>query len=498
MKQTIKYLFTLLISGVLLAACTETAVEEKGMLEVSLKEGIFNTQTKTIIIDVRTNQKEWNYLIGADWITGEKNGDKLILEASPNNTGTTRYSSVMITAGKLVAHIDLEQHSGQSALSTNKSVYTLGQWSERLTIPIISGNRSWEVTVSEDWLVAIPNLIKGEILVNVSENLSREDRSGIIFVEDKPSGEAISIEVRQHGVLWFILPYVGFDEEIESIKTFEAQRRSVLTSSSDTGMVETWMFETQSPILSRAEYALVNGKLTTATLYGPIHLIRKEADALFNFIEGQGYSEEGEDYVNRQLGVKVRIGRTITGKEVALIFEPIPIQPTPQPSFSTFPLGFAEQSDWQKKGEKEINEWTTKQGFEYSEGLSSEDNERQTKKLTYVSSNDASDIAQMAFFVSTAPGDKTTPIMSIFMTYLDRPELVNKFFWEKNGQYHITNEFLQLARNSGFSYVRKDGIGTHIFENPSTSTLFGVKMIVPGAGSILKPFVMTQVEYNKN
>lgn len=498
MKRFIQSLFIILsIFGILPVACSDDREDKpEPLLTVSSEDVVFGAENKSVTIDVTTNEKEWDFIIGADWLSCKKMGNKLVLDASVNNTGVARYSTLIVTAGRLTRHIDLTQMPEGSTFSTKETSYSLGQWAEKWVIPILSQTASWKINVSEDWLTAIPNRTRNEILVDVSANFSREERFAIILVEDEISGKSLSIEIKQSGMLWFILPYLTFGDGIKKIEDFEAQRRSIYYSTvPSSGKGDTWVFNTHSPIFHRIEYTLLNGKLVRSTVYAPIHLVKKELDGLFEFIEANGYTEEKDSYVNRAEGVLLQIGQTPAGDEVALSFEYLPIQTDPQPTFSTFPLGFAAQENWQTKGEADITAWAGSNGFAYNEALSKIDDDKKEKRLTYVPTDASNDLSQVVFMLSTDPERKDMPIVKIFMIYKAQPQTEQKFFWEKHEQYYLTNEFLELGKASGFAYVRQQPSGIHVFRNNKTSTLFGVVMIIPEGNS--KPFVFTQIEYSK-
>lgn len=509
MKQIHQHILcwmALLIAGV--SSCSSPDLPEPvSSLELSHQELVLDASSSTASIEIKGTQDQWSYLLGVQWLACTQSGKTLKIEAQPNQTGRTRSTTIIIKTATDVARLLVTQSFGGSAISAERSSYSISQWGGELAIPIHTNSHNWEASVSEDWLEAYPNTAKGELIVRVSESLIRDTRSASIVLRESSSGESFILEVNQSGVLYMLLPYLKFGDNIGAIQTFEEARRSQLVgqpgtpgdSPFDKPNTDLWKFKTQSPLFTRIEYRIPRDKLTEVDVYCSLEGLTKELANIHQYLLDQGFVERSDlNYYNRTLETSVTIGRAANGREGQLHYVYTPAQPTPQPTFDTFPGGIVtEQGDWTSNTKEKIHTWETNHQGETSnpDGVLSID--KLTLKLTYFPSNDdASDLSMTYYTLSTDPSQAKNPLIRVQHFYKDEEATTKKFFWIKDGSYILTDEFVELARKANFIFVKKDNYGQHIFYNSKQETICAVRAIISSPGSTLKPFV--SIEFIKN
>lgn len=488
-----------------LGSCTKDLPTPPDSIELSASEITLSADQSISTIEVRGATANWSYILGAEWLKASQQGNTLQLKADPNYTGRERKTTIVISSGADVANLIVKQSADGSAISIDQDTYNIDQWGGEFVVPVKTTVRNWEVLSSENWLQVYANRAKGELVMTIKEHTDRQDRRASIIVRDPRSRAIQTLQITQRGILYMLLPYLGFGEELSNIQAFERARRSELVGQpgstdkySSLPNRDLWKFKTHSPLFTRVEYRIPVDKLTEAYAYCSFKEWQRNLEEIKQYILSQGFEERSElRFYSKGHQTLIELGFTVTSPKegyIRCIYEPA--QSMTYPSFEVFPAGLVAEEDWTSYTKDRIHTWETNHQGETSSPNGDADETTQTLKLTYFPKDENSPLSMTQYTLSTQSKDTTAPLMRIMSFYVDDLAVTNKFFWEKDGAYYLTEEFMALAKAANFAYSRKDNLGKHIFYNNDKKVECAIKVIIPVTNSGLKPFVT--IEFTKS
>lgn len=486
MKYLLRYTTTLLALLVIgLCGCTTDLIDAQSDLSVSVHEIVFDNQTMETTVEVKTSQTEWSYVAGVDWIECTRLGNKLQVKAKPNMTGADRVTTLIITSGLFTDKIVVKQGAGNgAALFTDKTDYKIEQWGDHLVIPIYSRNKDWEAVSTEDWLTVQANKVKGELRVQVAETELRLERKASILVRNLETGEHLTINVTQDGIMYFIFPYLQFGEGEDKFIKFEEARKSILLSKpgDDYSSSDLYKFKTHSKIFHRTEYRVKDNKLVVAYAYSEISKLDNVFSEFLDYLHSLGYEDvpgSGLQFYNKGTETLCEIGLSSNRTEAYFSYSYLPVQRNPLPTFNTFPTRLADQDNWAFYTTDQLYAWETSQGFVTTKKEGHANALKTKVTITYRPQNpDNSDFASIVYTMKKDEKTKQMRISTMQMTLKEGEATMNKVFWSKNSQYYLTKEFLALADKATFKYVSKNALGKHLFISNSKNLLLSVHVEV--------------------
>lgn len=156
-------------------------------------DGKSSTQTITV-----TSNFDWKANTTNEWISLRREGNKLHITVTENNSGYRRWASVDIS-GKKSATINIEQQTAHMTIS--ESSLNFGNTAGTITLSVDAEAR-WTATSSNYWIQVSPTTGdsgKSTVEISVSANESISDRNGWIYFKIGATTE-ITIPVKQKGL----------------------------------------------------------------------------------------------------------------------------------------------------------------------------------------------------------------------------------------------------------------------------------------------------------
>lgn len=487
MKYLLKY--TVALVGLLalgLASCTNDILldeEKSAELALSQYEVLLDNTTLETDVDVTTGKGSWSCISSADWLECTKSGNKIHLMAKNNDTGSERMTKVIVTAGSATKQLVVKQTTSidGGAISTDKTEFEVDQWGESFVIPIYTASKDWEVISSEDWVTVRPNIIKGEIQVIVAETEERPDRYANILVRDVNTGDNLAIKVSQKGIMYIILPFLKFGENIDPLMAFEEARKSTVIgrpgdNSGAYGAVnkDLWKFSTKSKLFPRMEYRFVDDKMTQAYAYSNVFELDKIYDEFVAYLADLGFvpDERKFKFFNKKMEMMAELGLGSSSDEIYILYTYLPSQKQAYPTFEQFPGRISNVVGWGSYDKDKIYEWETANNGVTNKKDGSVSRFSKTRTIYYTSEDP---LAPEKTTYSLKPDESgIEKIISISLAF--RESDTTKFVWEKDGVYYLTDEFMALSTKSKMRYVGKNG-DVFLFSHTETGNYYRLKIV---------------------
>ncbi len=246
-----KKLFTtwVLLCFLIAASCTKDDVDEP-TLALSQQFIEFEKSSGEKSITVTTNQLKWDAFATNNWVTLNRNGDKLTVKTTDNPNPAARKTTVIVTAGGLIQKVEVTQTDGDLIIEWDAEETAFDPFETTRTVHVIPNTGNWTAETDAVWITVDAAPLKKEITLTVKENPDREPRRGYISVK---SGNKIqTVEITQQGAMYYILPFLQQPVTWPEIEKFETARRSRLIESAPS---KDWrVMETNSPAFTRIRY----------------------------------------------------------------------------------------------------------------------------------------------------------------------------------------------------------------------------------------------------
>lgn len=489
-----------LLALFLLTACSEDLVPKMSELIVSEKELVLQgSGDEMATLQVKTNSVDWSFACGESWLKIVRSGSNLQCRAEDNNTGVSRYAKIILTSGQLIEEVIVEQLASHNSISADINELRVTQWGGTFTVNVNVAHDNWEPIVSEEWLHATPNTIKGSVVLTVAATSQREERSASLTIRDKQTGNAFDIKVTQDAIVYMLVPYFPFNDAHKAVEDFELSRRSVILERPASSVISGGNTEyllkvrTISPLFYRIEYLFRKGKMVEATMYAPFATLNEELFVL-SWLMANGYEDQGGSrFFNANNRATVVKGVLRTGAEWYLRFSYTPLQPQPQETFAEFPWGIVAEDDYQLYGREQIHDWETNKGSTTNSSENIQDVANGLEALTYhLSSTSQYPFIKTRYTFSTKPEDNHAPLKVVLHSFPAVEEVSKKVVWIYEGKPLLTEEFSALAKRNGFVYQGLTSDGRHVLFNDSRKIHMGVGYVTTGTSI---PYVTIEYHY---
>lgn len=246
-----KKLFTTwgLLCFLLVASCTQDDVDDP-TLALSQQFIEFDKSMGEKSITVTTNQLKWDAFATNNWVTLNRNGDKLTVKTTNNPNPAARKTTVIVTAGGLIQKVEVTQTDGDLIIEWDAEETAFDPFETTRTVHVIPNTGNWTAETDAGWITVDAAPLKNEITLTVKENPDREPRTGYINVK---SGDKIqTVEITQQGAMYYILPFLQQPVTWPEIEKFETARRNRIIESAPSGNRR--VMETNSPAFTRIRY----------------------------------------------------------------------------------------------------------------------------------------------------------------------------------------------------------------------------------------------------
>lgn len=483
--------------SLLLGACRSTidvpAIEQ---LELSSESVVLMSQEgQSIEIEVNTNQDNWSCFGGSAWLKCSKQGSKLIIEGSSNESLHKRSAKVVVRAGKLSKSLDIVQSGKAQLLSSGESSFELDQWGKELTF-VMEGKLS-EVEVintSTDWVKYELNQQKREFRIVVSENKSYDERQAILYLRDSEGNGDARIIVKQQGAMYHLLPYTGFNQTEEEVKAFELERRSTLTGKPTGvanpligGNTNIWTFETQSKAFNVIQYVIEPDErlYRSAIIWATdprLFAQEKEQEKVIEFLLREGFElRRNSTYYSKKHECQALVGVSAEGSFIMYTFEPQ--QPKALKTFDQFPWGVVADPQWRSYDEDRVRQWEEAHGGTY---VTERDN-NELRTVIY-SSPDLGGHLRIYVFNDN---NLYQPLESLQQVFTN----IDPILFYERGATVLTREFLALARQEQFEFDRYLDAQVFLFQHKARSLYLGAyRTLVQDLDDETKEFIVAKLE----
>ncbi len=457
----------LAIVGVLFAtSCSDD--EDENSLTLSKTAFEFEQGASNTEVTVTTDVENWFPIKSADWIELEVKDDKLIIKVAENKTLSNRKDKILVIAGNVNAAIEVTQKAAKGDAVINPENVVLQDFKGVKMVEVIANDKNWTAKTDADWLTLTAKPYKSELWIKHAKNEKIEDRTAKITLTI--GGIDKVIEVRQNGLQFYLLPYMNFSGDFEDVTDFEAERRNKFAFK----MQDSYIFDTRSALFNMIYYIIkdTGTNYIEAKVYVKDAALFKEKRAEFNsFLVKKGFVKEKEDvYFNSEYSVRASISDGL------VVYRYIPVQKGDYSTFKKFPYI---DLNWGDTNENVAN-YEKKHKGTFNENNSIVDNPEQPfDLLEYDVEADNDEIPYLRQYVVGKKGNgKLKEGLVVTTQFFKKLELA---FFEVDGKYAPTKEFIKLAENEGFTYIGgPDNLNAYNFIKESTNTGMSVTMSKDG------------------
>lgn len=493
MKFNRLYLILAVCLSLLLGACAKDVEldETTGSLKLAVTSVAFGPEDEEQTVAVQASAPGWSYVAGSEWLTAERVAGGLKLTAQPNNTGSVRRTNVVVTLGRLVQELSVLQQVSSSSLEVAMSDLKIDGFGGDLELAVTTTSADWIAYTEDEWLRPTVNLKKGVVYIAVEENNSRDERTGVILILDKRTGEEIEVQVHQSGGLYFILPSLHFGQDLGTVQAFEEARRSTFAGSEAvTGSPNSrrYKFTTKSAFFHRTEYIFTDNRLVESYHYVALPTVIAEESAWLEWMRRSGFVPvSGNTWVSDNLEAIAK--STIAGSDLAIQFIYRPRATRAHATFSSFPFDLLNaRADWSTFNRQSLETWET------------------ARQWSFVNSTPAGDVllfrpqtvtadtpfTQARYALNTSAARVANPLDNVYYTG-NRDIADTRIYWVKDGQPYVTTEFLNMMIRNSYVYQgrtqRANGVQVERFQNTSKKAAVFV-ILTPSSQGATHPFMV--------
>lgn len=407
---------------------------------------LFDNTASEKAIGISTNKSDWTAFPQASWIEAIPSDSQLLIRVEDNNSPMERRGKVLILAGGKTGEVEVVQSGSSIIVNAYPQELRVSQWQGTYEFDIDSNVKDWSVTSDQEWVTVEAKPWRGQLVVNVTENVERADRTATLTVVAENGKVTKDLVFTQSGILYYILPYLDFAHGIRNnVNEFEVARRSQMVYN----MSKWYDFKTVSPVFNKISYIYEGDQLVKIEEY--ISDVNKylapESESLNEYIDymvSEGFAVSGGNSLfNEEIGVLASIHND-TFFNPHVLFTHIPKQPKPYPTWDAFPYGFIK---WGASKE-EIIEYEKANGGVYDPyDPDFENPEYEVHFINFKIENNP-EIAFRSYYVTYDSDTKKTQLIDARQEWFD----INKCYWMSGGRKFLTNEFKALMEKEGFVY----------------------------------------------
>lgn len=458
--------FLALVLTFTLSAC----VEEPGMNHRSESKMFIGTNVTHIALDataqgrllqVVSSDAQWVAHCAADWVQCTRTtSDKLLINVSDNATNAPRTTMLTLIGGNTQRQITIAQSAATGRLASLPSEWPVSQWEQELLVDI-DAQGDWTAASAAEWVKVEPNKAARQLRVKVDENPTTIAREATLTVSTADGKATRQLRIQQKAADTYIMPYAVWEEPYTSIHQYEMERHSTLVLLPDGVNSEyTYAYNLQGTLFNRVEYMVPSQHYKEAILYfrGNDPVEGEKLQGLETFLAQRGFEKQGVGlYWNRTLNMEVSLEQPTTEDDgtvhrATLIFSIRPLQTQAFPTLeSLVPAGSAFKYDLRISQRPIIEQWE-----------SLRDSKIDTKKSTDV----------YRFFWVEDKGNTTAEHRAYDFTplglngqFIQSFSNINLAVWNFQGDYFLTDEFMELMTREGFVLSNKGSSRQFRFTN---------------------------------
>lgn len=445
-------LAVLMIAGLIFATSCKDEVEEPTLTLAETEwQAPMDAAEKSVA--VTTNQTNWTAVPNVQWIETTQSGNTLTIKVDKNFETKTRKAIVKVIAGGIGKDITVVQAATNVTIVTIPDKLEVDQFGGNFQFDVDANTKDWAITSDADWAKVTAKQFKGEVAVEIAENVKREPRTAKLLLASNDGKEKKEFTITQSGILYYIMPYLEPGANYETIKKFEFARKSTEYINLDYVLEDPGSFKTISSAFPKIRYVFTKDKVSKIFLTASGKEILEDAE-FAKMMTDEGFKPSGENYYVKDAGTVLINAQVIITTEFGVIFTFVPKQPKDMPTWSTLPLGFTDFG----KGKPEVDAYEAKNGGTYNEAESIHQTSGGGYWFHWYDVKTTELLARAYFIMDDATKGLTETVQYYLLAARE------KVFYEADDQFFVTKEFMALTAKEGFEYkgiVNK----SHRFEN---------------------------------
>lgn len=417
---------------------------DKPTLELSSMEVLtFPKAASENSITITTNQDYWTALANAEWIECVQTDNLLTVKVLENTTTEKRKARINVLSGGIGKSLEVVQEATDVLIITTPDKFESNQWGGNYQLGIDANIKEWGfsieyLTAEKDWVKLKPKKYKNEIDISIAQNTAREARMAKIVLSGPDRKGVKEVTMEQSGIMYHILPYMGFGEDQAAVRSFEITRRSGFASGAGNNELA---FKTVSPAFDKIVYRFFpeDGTYTESYVYAQNKdFFKNEMEDVVKFLKDNGFEEKGKNiFMNEKLNVKATIKPD--GSEPHVYYKYIPKQPEAMPTFEAIPYGFTE---FGVATRKDVDDYEAK-----NNGVFNEVKSNLNGMFLFYDVKETPNLWVRSYYIAKKNGVITT--LNQTVQYYTKQSLV---FYEMKGELYVTHEFKALMEKEGFVY----------------------------------------------
>ncbi len=227
MKRPLQFLVLVVAAGIMAAGfttCTENPKD--GNITVNPSKLEFTAEGDTKTVNVTGNN--WQAVPSADWITVVKSADSFTVAVGANDTEEPRSGSVTVSNAddsKTVTVTQAGAEAADTSLNVTPDKLNISAEGDTKTVTVTS-ELPWEATPSDEWITVVKS--EGSFTVTVGVNVTTEERSGSVTVDNGGNSKTVTVKQAAAGV---IDPSLDVDTEVLTFGAEDASAQTVTVTS---------------------------------------------------------------------------------------------------------------------------------------------------------------------------------------------------------------------------------------------------------------------------
>lgn len=449
-------------------SCQRDVIEPEAItLKVEKSEGkvVLSAEGTEVNLGVSTNSPDWTAMAEDAWLEVVQGEKQITLKAQRNTSMASRSTSVQVLAGGLSRRIAVEQSSGVASVDLGFAPRAVDQWGGTLRIDLSSNADTWEATTEADWITLERDTQEQQLVVSVAEHTERRKRVATIEVRASEGAEPKTIEVRQDGIRYWLLPILDKGQTMDNIQTKEMARRHKLAGPPPNSWAfeKVYKFETISPAFPRLEYILnrTNDYLFCKAILKDVATL--EGDEYKEFVEflvANKFEDKGNQvFWSEELRTEAEV--VLEAVEPFVKYTYYPVDPNDYPTTKHYPF------QGMKLGSSTPEDVDT---YQKSIGGVLDDKRSTASRKVYLHQSASKPVVYDYTFTTDNKLSK--------LIYTDG--LIGRYIYLGTSVVYLNNSFRGMIHGEGFKYHSRDAYTSYIkdtYRNYKTSTDMVVEVV---------------------
>ncbi|MCK0200699.1 BACON domain-containing protein [Ornithobacterium rhinotracheale] len=469
-------LFFLSLSSLGLTSCSDDDknvdvpqlfIKEKDILVP--KSGIEKT------LNLETNVKDLKILVSDSWIHASFSQNSLIIRVDENNQAGDRSGYVEVVAKDIKKTIAITQEGEAVKVMANPEELIVASPLGDYSVQIVANTNNFRYLSSVSWISGIRiDYENSEVFFHVNANDGAEARTGeISFISNGNVVGKLVIKQKSESDN-YILPSFEFGLNTAELKLYEEGRNSELARETDTGTGTLLNFRLKNNIFDEVSYLVNLNRYVKSSIYAKGGTLSNENQESFeNYLRENGFIEkivkgfentlslneiDKKVFINEEKQVRIEFMNDKGHNHYTATY--FPKQLTPQATLKTFPFF--------KKGAtlEEVKAYELQNGGKLIEEKSRfkyEQNGYIKNQLYFEVEEDTNILNRNYWVYESDPSKDKQGLVQITNYYTDSNIA---FYQGKDGKYYLTNEFIELAKQNNYDFIRYLATSdTYLFQN---------------------------------